>query len=367
MLVDTLEPIGKFLTQFGLAKIVELPKAEEPKPVPSVPPVTNNLTSWEKLIASVKDSSMTEAMKLACVAQAILESSRGTSRVTSECCNFWGIKMRPEIEGLAVGKVVKVTSEVEGCATFASFKSTEDAVKGWLKFLTREYYVGWEEHKDNSEEFMRHIGKSWCPRADYADVVIDLFPEARAILGAKEPTTPKKTGKIIAVCSGHSLNEPGAHSMLGAKEEVLNIQQANILKSELEKSGYNVKLVAGKTNDLVGRGEQAEDCDAFIELHHNSFDGITDPGTEVFCTTDSSAECRSIANKVCYSISNAIKSTNRGVKINNFTAIKTASKTGCPVVMLVESYFVNPYNQIEAEKRSAIAAMAIAKVLKETV
>ena len=357
MLIECNDTIGNFLVNFGLAS---LPKAEEPKPVPK----PSDLLPWYRLITSVKASSMTEAMKVACVAQAIVESGRGTSRVTSECCNFWGIKMRHEIAGLAVGKVVAVTSEVEGYATFASFKSTDDAVKGWLLFLTREYYKRWEEHKDDSADFMYHIGKSWCPVDGYADKVITLFPEARNLLGAKEPV---KTGKTIAVCSGHSLSEPGAHSMLGAKEEVLNIQQANLIKAQLEKSGYNVKLVAGKTNDLIGRGEQAKGCDAFIELHHNSFDGITDPGTEVFCTTDSSAVCRSIAKKVCDNICVAIKSTNRGVKINNFTAIKTASKTGCPVVMLVESYFVNPYNQAEAEKRSAIAAMAIAKAIEECV
>ena len=53
MLVDTLEPIGKFLVQFGLAKSVELPKVEEPKPVPSVPPLANhgdtNAPDWNYL------------------------------------------------------------------------------------------------------------------------------------------------------------------------------------------------------------------------------------------------------------------------------------------------------------------------------
>jgi len=174
--------------------------------------------------------------------------------------------------------------------------------------------------------------------------------------------------KIVAVCSGHSISEPGAHSMLGAKEEVLNIQQANLIKAQLERSGFEVRLVAGKTNDLEGRGEQAKGCAAFIELHHNSFDGITDPGTEVFCTTGSKAGLSpAVAKKVCDNICASIKSTNRGVKFSNFTAINTASKTGCPVVMLVESYFVNPYNQAEAEKRSAIAAMAIAKTLEECI
>ena len=37
--------------------------------------------------------------------------------------------------------------------------------------------------------------------------------------------------KVVALDSGHSINEPGARSALGAKEEVLNIQQANLIKA----------------------------------------------------------------------------------------------------------------------------------------
>jgi N-acetylmuramoyl-L-alanine amidase len=177
------------------------------------------------------------------------------------------------------------------------------------------------------------------------------------------PSVPPRK-KVIAVCSGHSIAEPGAWSRLGAKEEVLNLQQADLIKAQLEKSGYEVRLVAKGTNDLEERGARAKGCDAFIELHHNDFDGITDPGTEVFCTRNSSKECQDAAKKVCDNICAAIKSKNRGVKLTNFTAIKTAYATGCPIVMLVESYFVNPYNQAEAEKRSAIAAMAIAKAIE---
>jgi N-acetylmuramoyl-L-alanine amidase len=98
-------------------------------------------------------------------------------------------------------------------------------------------------------------------------------------------------------------------------------------------------------------------------LHHNSYDGNSDPGTEVFCTTDSSAKCRELAAKISADISKAIGITNRGVKINNWTVIKTAAKTGCPVVMLVESYFVNMYTPAQAEARSTAAANAIADAL----
>lgn len=134
---------------------------------------------------------MTPSMKVACLAQAILESGRGTSRVSEKCLNFWGMKMRPELAAIAVGKEVIVTSESEGKATFASFSTTDIAVSGWLIFLSRPYYKGWDAYKDDSEGFIRHIGRSWCPRKDYADEVIKLFPESVGYLQIVNPRTQK--------------------------------------------------------------------------------------------------------------------------------------------------------------------------------
>jgi hypothetical protein len=112
--------------------------------LPAAP--TPSLKPWDALIASVKSSGMTEAMQRACIAQAILESGRGTSRVSSECRNFWGMKMRPELEELAVGRSVPVTSEVEGVAVFADFKTlpfaSEDSYEFFaLIFVQRQYLI----------------------------------------------------------------------------------------------------------------------------------------------------------------------------------------------------------------------------------
>lgn len=137
---------------------------------------------WEELVHVIKNSNMTDAMAVACLAQAALESGWGESLVSKSCLNFWGIKFRPELAEIATAKEVKVTSETEGKALFANFPSVELAVKGWRLFLTRPYYIGWEEHMYDSEEFMRHIGKNWCPAKGYAEKVIALFPKARELL-----------------------------------------------------------------------------------------------------------------------------------------------------------------------------------------
>jgi len=152
---------------------------------------------WDSLISSIKASAMTPSMKVACVAQAILESGRGTSKVSDKCLNFWGMKMRPELEAIASGEKILVTSETEGWATFAKFTNTDVAVTGWLTFLSRPYYKGWEAYKDDCNGFIRHIAKSWCPRKDYSDVVIKLIPEALNILNIEMPQIPNPEFKPI--------------------------------------------------------------------------------------------------------------------------------------------------------------------------
>jgi len=154
-------------------------------------------SNWDNLIASIKASSMTPSMKVACVAQAILESGRGTSKVSEVCLNFWGMKMRPELAAIARGEAVSVTSETEGRATFAKFANTDIAVTGWLTFLSRPFYKGWEAYKDDSNGFIRHIAKSWCPRKDYSDIVVGLIPEALNILDMEMPHAPNPGFKPI--------------------------------------------------------------------------------------------------------------------------------------------------------------------------
>jgi N-acetylmuramoyl-L-alanine amidase len=318
--------------------------------------------NWEFLVDAVKLSNMTDAMKAACVAQAIIESGRGTSKVAHVCVNFWGIKMRPELVGLAVGIEVEVTSEESGKAVFASFPSTIAAVKGWQKFLTRSYYKGWEEHKDDSEAFLRHIGKSWCPAAGYAEKVIACLAESRKLLGLYKVETKK--GRRVLLDPGHSNKEPGARSNDGtAKEEALTLLQAQIVRDALEKAGFDAFITNPEVDDIEKIGDSAKGYDLFLSLHLNSYDGDSDPGTEVFVVRNPTYADFAAAKAVCNSICNALKTTNRGVKEKNFTVIRAAGEVCFGPVMLVESFFLNPYNAETAKKRAIVAAEAIADAL----
>lgn len=324
-------------------------------------PVVNPVPIWSGVIASVKASAMTEAMKAACIAQAINESSRGTSRVANVCLNFWGMKLRPELVDLASGVEVDVTSEESGRAVFAAFITTDLAVRGWLKFLTRSYYAGWENFKDDSEAFIKHIGKSWCPKETYADELIANLPEARKLLGQTVPVVRKKR---VLLDPGHSKKEPGASSNdRTAHEEELNLLMCELISDELGQHGITADIFDPQVDDIEAIGRKAKGYDFFVSNHLNDYDGEKDPGAEVFIVRDAPESHKAAATKVLDLICERTKGINRGVKEKNWTVIAEAVEVCSGPVMLIESFFLTPYSEKEARAKAVVAADAISEAL----
>lgn len=328
-----------------------LPAAEKPKRTP-----------WELLIESVKNSGMSEAMQTASVAQAIVESARGTSRVASECSNFWGMKMRPELDGLAVGREVPVTSETSGKAVFAAFKTTSDAVKGWQKFLSRPYYAGWEQYREDAPAFIRHIGKSWCPAAGYAEKVIKCIPEARELLGVKPPAA--KNGKLIVLNPGHAGTTGASGKNPRIAEHVENEAQAIEVGRILTARGFSVRIVRQSEfgGDLYRTGRAAAGALAFISLHQNAADGA-EHGAEVLVGGLATSESKKLAAAISTRISATLCIRDRGVKSKTVSVIKGACEV-CPVVCLVESQFIDDeIDPIACRKKTMDAAQEIAEAI----
>jgi len=174
---------------------------------------------------------------------------------------------------------------------------------------------------------------------------------------------PKK-GKRVLLDPGHSNKEPGARSNDGtAKEEVLTLLQAQIVRDALEKAGHIAVITNPEVDDIENIGASAANYDFFLSLHLNSYDGNEDPGTEVFVVRDPTFGELSAATAVCNAVSKALGSKNRGVKQMNFTVIREAGRVCNGPVMLVESFFMNPYNAETAKKRAIVAAEAIADAL----
>ena len=112
------------------------------------------------------------------VAQWILESGYGQSRLAQEHLNFGGLKWRVEMEGFA--EPVDYPAH-DGVDQYCKFASVAAFLKGYWRFLERAPYRGFRDHTGTAEDFIRFIGPIYTPTQLYADTVLSLVPTARAL------------------------------------------------------------------------------------------------------------------------------------------------------------------------------------------
>lgn len=178
----------------------------------------------------------------------------------------------------------------------------------------------------------------------------------------------KSKGKImkrILLDPGHSSDEPGARSRDGtAKEEDLNLLQAELVAKALMGKA-KVDIYNPAVDSLRDIGNHAADYDMFISFHHNSYDGYSDPGTEVLISPTAKLASVELADKMVKAISSALGSADRGVLERNLGVLRTAEVVCAGPCILIESFFLNPYGHETAKIRSVKAAEAIASCLSE--
>lgn len=164
------------------------------------------------------------------VAQWILESDRGNSKLAREHNNFAGIKYRKELEGIAAPKSIQVPSE-PAPVDFAYFKSPQDFVRGVFKFLDRSPYDGWRE-QPTAEAYVRHVGRVWATDPDYVQKVINLIPEAAALISSVavkpevlDPTWFEmfKTSSAGAVIVGYNGGKPLWYTNIDRLSDVVKL------------------------------------------------------------------------------------------------------------------------------------------------
>jgi N-acetylmuramoyl-L-alanine amidase len=184
---------------------------------------------------------------------------------------------------------------------------------------------------------------------------------------ASSPKQESEQKKKIFLDPGHSEKETGASSAKGAQEEDLNRLQAGLIKKGLEATGrFEVTIFDPENDDLYAIGAASKGYDMFISLHHNSYSGTEDPGTEVLYDNDKAeAQSKKLAENLSVAISKILGVRNRGIKPFAGAVLDTAERQGVFPVVLVESYFLNPYTQAQAEDRSEKAAMAIIDVVED--
>jgi murein DD-endopeptidase MepM/ murein hydrolase activator NlpD len=130
------------------------------------------------------------------IAQWLLESGRGTSRLAIEHFNFGGLKWRPEMAELAT-PVDYVASD--GKDKYCKFDSLEKFIKGYWRFLDRSPYEGWRNNTNSPEAFVRFVGSIYATDKNYVSKVLSLQDEAKQLLASVEHTGHHHPGTLEPV------------------------------------------------------------------------------------------------------------------------------------------------------------------------
>lgn len=196
---------------------------------------------------------------------------------------------------------------------------------------------------------------------------LDSVPDWPA-LSPRWPVKGSLDSINILLDPGHSRSSPGAKGRGDNPplEYDMNLLQAKILAEELRREGAHVSIVDPDPDNLSAVALEAYGKNLYLALHHDAFDADgVDEGTSVHIHPKAGIPTEALAKDICAAISGALRSRNRGVYRSNFKVLKVSERqTDCPLNLLVESYFIDDYSDIEvARKRSTDAARAIASAV----
>lgn len=350
----------------------------------------NYTDRFMELVAEFKKrTDIPHHIRLGALAQAILESGRGQSGLAMAHNNFFGIKMRKELASIAIGVNYKAH---DGKDEYAKFKTIEDAVEGYWKFINRKPYEGFEKAQ-NALEYVRFLHRAgYAEGKDYVTKIEKIIPEASSLLGGAVPdVTDISTGEtkpqvgsdqapkesqedegsaepgeretpnidevlspVVVLLIGHEKKAGGASFKHSAFK---NEYQYNTVLCELAHDYAQEKYPNMKVHlifrDGKGRTKALEEAaklhpDAVIEFHFNAHNGKA-MGSETLCSIEQKDREFSeiIHTAIC-------KIFGRGGKSRGVKAIPRSARGGTNVYLLpgyanclVEPFFGD--NPTEAE------------------
>ncbi len=278
---------------------------------------------WEDLIEAYRGyTGVGPELKIATLAQWILESGRGTSVLSREHLNFGGLKFRARMSGHA--DPVDYRGSDGELTTYCKFPSVDAFIKGYWHFIDSGPYDGWNDYAKDGAGYIRHITKQgYAPGPDYPTKVLALFEEAGTLLrlvslvappGSLMPA-PDGTGRLLrlAVVVGHNEVAKGARAVtpIGRFEYDFNSVLAAQMAAESghynletkvffrEASSSYLKEIAKAYEAVASWG-----ADCAIELHFNSASADAS-GSEVLCRQNS-LDARALASHVAEELQGAL-------------------------------------------------------------
>ncbi len=304
-------------------------------------------------------------LKTAQLAQAILESGRGSSALFKDHKNPFGMKYRNEMSGFATS--VSYTDHAGETDNYCAFASYQDAVRGYWRFIDRSPYSGWRHANETVSEYITfisyagyvggphdsvpdHLKEADKERKEaYIAKVRALFAEADQRLAEAAGALPPPEGQIwqrsgvfLDVGHGQKPNgyDPGAvNSDSNTTEHYLNQITAAACAAVLSGEGVPVLVDDGKKSNYDA-GKAAVGYDVFVSVHHNSVNGNAQ-GTEAFShSSKGTSSDRALAAAAAKEMAHELGIRDRGRKTAAFSVLSGARDANVRVAVLVEIYFM---------------------------
>lgn len=233
------------------------------------------------------------------IAQAVLESARGTSELAVDALNYFGLKYKAERCPTASGTYYKVGSEqnadgtyTKGVMAWCRFDSMEDCVIGYFDFISHSRYANLKGVTDPKQYLELIRADGYATSLNYVQNLLDVIE--RYNLTQYDERTEAEMAKIIAIDAGHGMNTAGKRCLKSidrnqTREWWLNDRIADRLEKLL--AGYDCKIV--RVDDTTGEQDitlasrvhkaNSANADMYISIHHNAgINGGSGGGTVVY-------------------------------------------------------------------------------------
>ena len=236
--------------------------------------------NWDDFVGILKNTDIEfHHLKQVQLAQAILESGRGSSDLFRLHANPFGMKYRREMCGIAVP--IQYSAH-DGDDVYCKFDTLQDAVDGYWVFIDRPVYSGWRTSVATEADYIEfiayagYVGGDDAAKQQYVDKVNGLLEEASALLSSSPETQPdalwRKNGVLLEV--GHGVTpsgamDPGAIGINPRNEYELNSIAAKAAQRVIRQAGVPCD-VTDAVASLRSLGERAAGYDVFCSIHHNS-------------------------------------------------------------------------------------------------
>lgn len=281
------------------------------------------------------------------IAQAILESAKGTSELGTSANNLFGLKYNPAQPNrcpTAIGYYVKVGSEQNADGSYTSstmlwqkFANREDCVIGYFDFINNSRYANLKGIEDPRTYLELIRSNGYASSLRYVDNLMNVINQYN--LTQYDITESSMSKRTVFLSAGHGGSNAGAVAY-GIKEKDVNL--ITLLACQMVLERHDVTVVCSRTTDENDdvyeevREANASGCEIAVSFHANASGSGKGDGFEAFYYSTSS-KGKKLA-QLCEKYVKELGQNSRSIKVGDH--LYFVRKTSMPAV-LVESFFLD--------------------------